>query len=512
MLCLLSILCALLLNSCLFETAVPIPDTFPVPSSDRRLDYLIKVGAKGKSECLVDIHLLVWPETGPRIFQAPKYYSDNPGLPVPGLTAANISVTDSRGLALAARDTILSGSGLDGNFIAVPENASTLSYRIDLAPADTARFGIPFPGTGAGVDLIDGAYFFLLPLEGADLPAQWRTPLDIRVEFAPAAGRVLVGSDAKISFRTNYELMFLRAAYDPLSASSFTMRNHEVTTYATATDSVQAAPFQAMLEKCIRVVEDSLLPLPTYRYFVGENSAFYGIEGSQGYWFRQDAKTFPDVHIHELVHTLVGIYNGDLDDPWWKEAMTDYLGNLLALQSGLVKEKVFVDEVLPPRDTVPAVLHYALSAPYVRNHLFAPVDSAYVDAPYPENFIQLVYGKGAQASMILDRYILEHSGRRYSVFNLVRDLNRRHGPAFHRSDMTALIAGYTGGDPTAFLHSLFDQASILPQDSLHHTYEALKAMGRFAPGLLPSAPPAPQAAVPVKKPAGTSPPLRWEKL
>ena len=414
-------------------------------------------------------------------------------MPVRGIRASDLTVTDYAGRSLFAYDTLVPDLHLDGNFIVFPKETKSISYRVDLDPAHSGRFGLPMPGIGEHTDLIDGAYFFLLPLVGTDFAAQWRTPVDIRLEFVPSSGRTLVGTDAKVSFRTNYELMFVRAVFDPKTKSTFTMRNHEVTTYTTASDSVKVPEFNPLLEKCIRLVEDSLLVLPTYRYFVGENPVFWGVEGSQGYWFRPETQTSPAVHVHELVHTFVGIYNGDQDDPWYKEGMTDYLGNLLPLQAGLIKDSAFIADMLWARDTIQSIQHYALSSPYVRNHLFVPLDTAFKDQPDPENFIQLVYGKGAQASMILDRYILERSGGRYSVFNLVRDLNHK-GPSFHRRDLVSLVSEYTGADATAFLESLLDKVAPLPKDSLDRTYAALKQMGRFAPGFPPGAVASPKSA------------------
>lgn len=481
-------LATLVFNACLFDTQNP--ETIP----NKQLSYTLSVGSRGNPHCKIEIDLSAWPKSETRIFQAPKFYTDNPALPVLGIKAASLSLTDAKGKMLLARDTVIAGIELNGNFIALPPEAQTISYQIDLSPSDSSRFGIPFPGTGKGVEMIDGAYFFLLPLLGTDFVTQWRTPINIQLEFKFDGSRTLVGSDPVVHYQTNYELMFVRAVFDPLSSSTFNIRNHEVTIYSTSADSVTnrnthpngVVEFQTLLAKCIQLVEDSLLVLPDYRYFIGENSVFYGIEGSQGYWFRPSELTHPQTHIHELVHTFVGVYHSDLEDPWWKEGMTDYLGNLLALQGGFISDSDFVNEVLAPRDKISAVKNYSLANPYVRYHLFSPVDSLYQDQPDPENFVQLVYGKGAQASMILDRYIFERSRGKYSVFDLVKTLYHNHSPAFTRRDLVSVVTSYVSEDAEKFLHSLLDQAAPLPQDSLYHTYEKLKARGRFAPGVPPN--------------------------
>ncbi|MDB5051510.1 MAG: hypothetical protein JWO30_4581 [Fibrobacteres bacterium] len=471
---------ALPLGSCLFETASPGTAT-EAPGADHRLDYLVSAAA-GSKGCRVEITIRAWPGNEARIFQAPVFYADNPVMPAPGYKASDLTVTDGGGNALAARDTALAGVSLDGNFIVVPASARTISYAVDAAPGDSSRFGLPTPGTAKGVDLIDGAYFFILPLLGRDYPAQWRTPARISLEFAPIPGRTLVGVDARLSLATNYELMFVRAAYDPIRTRTFSMRNHEVTVYATSDGTLDLVAFGGLLEKCIRVAEDSLMPLPTYRYFAGENPEFWGIEGIQGYWFKAEARELAAVHVHEITHTFVGVYHSDHDDPWWKEGVAGYLGQLLALQAGLIGDSAFAGDILTLRDTLPAVREHALSDPYVRDHLFLAMDSAFAYPADPADFAGLVYGKGSQAAMILDRYILEGSGGKRSIYDLIRDLVRSYGTAFHRSDLEASVDRLAGGSSAAFLKGLLDQAAPLGLDSLKHTYAALRAMGRFAPG------------------------------
>jgi predicted metalloprotease with PDZ domain len=97
----------------------------------------------------------------------------------------------------------------------------------------------------------------------------------------------------------------------------------------------------------------------------------------------------------------------------------------------------------------------------------------------PANYLGLVYGKGAQASMILDRHLLEHSSRRHSVLHLIRLLIRRHGEAFDRAGLVAAVSELSGVDSRSFLESLLDRPGPLGRDSLESTYAALKAMGRL---------------------------------
>lgn len=285
---------ALATAACLFETATPIP------RDELRLEYIVTPPALpaqsiagAPAACRVDILIRAWPEGRPRIFQAPVYYTDNPAMPLRGIKAAELTVADRRGNPLSPRDTLMTEIGLDGNFIALPESAYSISYALDLDPKDPDRFGIPVPGMGKGVDLIDGAYFFILPLLGDDYASQWRTPGRFSLEFRPASGRILTGTDAKMSLATNYELMFLRAAWNPLKSKTFAMPNHEVTIYATSSESMDLDRFGAQFLTYIRLAEDSLMPLPTYRYFAGRIPSSGALKASKAIGSRRRPRICP---------------------------------------------------------------------------------------------------------------------------------------------------------------------------------------------------------------------------
>lgn len=471
--------CALLLPAlagglcgCLFETRVS------DAASSHALAYRLE--APAGAGCRVSVRIDAWPKGEAKLFQAPVYYADNPICPVPGLKAADLDVRDAAGRALTARDS-LSGNPADGHLILLPKGARSFSYAVDLAPADPARFGLPSPGIAPGVDAVDGAYFFVVPVLAEGVAERWRAPARISLDIV-SPGRALAGSDAHRDLATPYELMFFRAAFDPARALTRAARGHELTVYMTSDSGMDPEATADLIAACLGQVEDSLLPLPTHRYFAGQYPAFWGIEGIQGYWFKAEAGPLAGVHTHEIIHTFVGIYHGDLDDPWWKEGVTAYLGQLLPVQAGRLGDSAFAAEMLAPHDTVPAVRDVALASPLVRTRLFLPLDSAWQFPADPQGYPTLVYSKGGQAAMILDRWLLDHSGGRNSIFDLVRALVRDHGPAFTRAQLAAAVGGLSGVPSEAFLAALLDRPGAFPADSLRATYLALRARGRFGPG------------------------------
>ncbi len=465
------------LSACLFETSHPGEGPVYDPAGKPALGYRLEPGS---AACRVSVRIKAWPAGTPKLFQAPVYYPDNPICPVPGRRARDLDVRDGAGKPLAARDS-LSGIPADGNLILLPDSARSFSYDVDLDPANPRRFGLPGPGIAPGVDAMDGAYFFLLPVLQSNIPARWRAPVSISLDIIPH-GRVLAGSDPHRDLASPYELMFFRAAFDPVRSLTLPIRNHDLTVYATSENGMDLAAFGGLLSDCIRQVEDSLLPLPTYRFFAGELPVFSGVEGIQGYWFHSAYEHAPMVHTHEVIHTFIGVYHGELNDPWWKEGLTNYLGYLLPLQAGRITDSAFAAGIFPFIDTIPAVQEVPLASPEVRTRLYLPLDTTWAFPVDPRGFISLVYGKGGEASMILDRWLLERSGGKRSVFDLVRSLIAAHGPAFNRADLVAEAGRLAGAPADAFLADLLDRPGAFPADSLRSTYRALRDLGRFGPG------------------------------
>lgn len=435
----------------------------------------------------VTVRLLRWPAGKPRLFHLPPFYADNPSLPLnaAGFPAPEAFDAEGRSLGLG-RDTA-AGPGF-GPLRLYPPEAVEWRYRLRYrrAGGDSESDlpglpGLPFPNLLPGVSPFDGAYLFILPRMGESFADHWREPVDIGLRFAVPAGS-LVGQDPEARLRNNYELLFVRGAMDPAETSRFAVGNTAVTTYRMARDSVSLPRMNALLTRCLAFARDSFPPLPLRRFDVGVSPVFAGIEGRQGYWIQSAYAFSAEVHLHEIVHTWVGVHLGEREDPWWKEGMTNYLGRLLAVQGGLLPDSIFRRAMTIPLDSFPAVREVPLRDPRIRTRLFLPLDTLFASPPDTANYPVLVYEKGAQASMILDRYILENSKGRNSLYGLVRLLYERHRPAFSAADFERAVAEAARvprAEAEALVRGLLQGAGPFPADSLQRTVEALASRGRL---------------------------------
>ncbi len=490
-------LAALSLGACVFETG-PEP---PVKS----LAYTAKVSRSGGERCSVFVNILRWPAEESIRFQLPPYYADNPRMPVPGVDPARILAEDHGGQAVAAQTAIPPFTQGGGTWISFPPGTEKLRYSVDLDPSDSGRFGPPMPGLGPDLQMIDGSTLFILPAAGNSLAEQWRNPLSLQFDWVLENGITSAGALA-MKPRFNYQLMFLRGAINPLRTLEFPLGSHRVTLYTTSPYDTLSLPALAdKLRLWIPLLEARLLPLPWERLAIGTNPVFYGLEGVAGYWFKQNAASDAEAHLHELTHAFVGVMQGELEDPWWKEGVTNYFGKLLSVQAGYNTDSAVWGYLIQTRDTVPSILQYALADPGVRDRFFYPLDSAYRDNP-PLDFYSLLYGKGAQAAMIIDAWLAEHGD--HDLFEAERMLFQTGRTAFTRAQFAAVLTGLAGLPADTLLQTLCDRPGAFSTAQLQAAFDTVKDHGHFLP---------PPGFITVPKSAavpGTSrhTPLTWEGM
>jgi len=462
-------------TACVLETR-PEP---PLPA--RQLSYTARVviGPTTVLRCSVEIVVLKWPAEERLIFQFPPYYPDNPRMPVPGISIQHVKAEDWLGRNISVREAFPPFQQGRGRWMDLG-NARVFRYEVDLDPGNPETFGPPVPGMMSGTQLLDGSQLFALPASGRKLSEHWRNPVSLHLEWLLDAGLSMVGG-AYWDFTSNYEMMFFRGALNPVQSKSFLVGEHRVTVYTTSPGvNIDMERFEYDLGRWIRRVERAVKPLPWKKLYIGANSVHAGIEGMAGYWFRPEYSGAAEVHLHELIHSLVGVQQGELEDAWWKEGVTTYLGQLLSAWDGYYDSTDLGSTLLQTREMVPSVRDYALSDPVLRDRFYSELNPDYQDQP-GEDFYSLLYGKGAQAAMLLDDWILRSSGGKQDLFAAVRLLYRPGQGGFSRRQFVAVLESLSGMRADTLLQSLCDRPGAFSPSRLQGAFDSLRVRGRFLP-------------------------------
>lgn len=444
-----------------------------------------------------------WPPEKPITFALPPYYADNPSWPTLGRGPQKWQVTDVHGLPLSAPtfhfETLSPGaSNFPLELQPSPQNQSLklaefpaetkhIRYQIDLDSLAPGRMGLAFPDLHAGLQMVDGATLFLLPWTqfGTDISKNWRQPCDCSFELWPAPGQSLIGLPYADKVASPYALIFERGVLGNPRRQSFHWQGlyHglDITLYATSSDTVPLDTLAKHLPAYLTAVENAFGPLPTSFLAIGEVSKGGGLEGTHGYWFGTPWANNAELHLHELVHIVVGIEIGDTDLPWFKEGITAYYGKWLGVRSGFIPPEVFKAFTLAvaANDSGP-LASIPLGLAESRLCFYRPLDTDFQDGPDQGWYIHL-YQKGMQAALLLDAWLLDHSQGRIHLYDVVRKLASESAPEFSRSQFRQAMLDLTGSSPDSILQFTSDGIGPFDRNVLQEaiqsldTWEQLKA-------------------------------------
>jgi hypothetical protein len=462
------------------------------------LRYNVGVLPGPRPEIEVKMDLVNWPTTSPKTFILPPYYADNPTWPIAKKLLKKIQAWDCQGapLPLASNQwqTVLTSNASGTEYGTLPATTCKWSYRLDLDTLAPARYGLAMPNIAAGLQLIDGATFFAWPyfsdanpethseftsdISAADLAQAWRRAVAIEIAIEPPTTGPLVGLPLHESVASPYELMFVRGVMGNARRLSFSLDLRRgitpVTLYATTSDSVNLTVLANQLPRYLQLVEDFLGPLPSQVLAIGEAGTVGGLEGLNGYWFGTGQVHNHELHLHELIHMWLGIRLGELDLPWFKEGVTTYFGQWLNVQAGWSSAEAWQGyTLLQAADTTGPVVTTSLANTEARRSYYRDLDRDFRDGN-DSGWYGLVYGKGPQAALLIDAWILEQTQGQYALVDLVRVLYVKHRPAFTRREMKSEIQILTRANPSPWIDSLFDDVGPIPREKIKAAFAALR--------------------------------------
>jgi hypothetical protein len=343
------------------------------------------------------------------------------------------------------------------------------------------------PRLRAPAGLLAGPYLFAVPYRVADVVRIWRDPWDLAVTYHAAGDIELLGDPQPHAvFSTAYELLFSMSAV---------VRSEETAARVLHSGDAGGQPFRFVSvadtpgpgPRVVSAAAGAYAPLladiisvfgrldgAPVTVILGSGMGG-GLEGMFAYAILDpfDGDTsgvFGGVAAHEAVHFWVGVRTGDEDLPWWKEGTTTYLGYLFTARNGRCTRRYVEDGLLQNLDTLSAVRQYALNDPAVRANIYTP----------GSGFYELVYLKGGQVTMLLDRAVRDASAGAVSLDRVIARLCRDYrSRSFTRQEYVDEIRRLSGAGVGEILARHADTAGGIPDSVLVENFEALAARGAF---------------------------------
>jgi hypothetical protein len=408
----------------------------------------------------------------------PPFDADNPELAFFGNNIHNVTLSGAAVESPLSASTGSAGAAQE-MLVRTDQAIFTLTYDVTFPYGPNANGGLRtlLPGVQGTNDwYYQGNYIFCVPEFGATKPDLWRKNVAVAIDVATPANRTAYGVlSGHVALYTVYELFFLQ-----FSISDRGQPCDDPTANIVVLSSRQPQPdFSSLVckdlfataAKCAEYFPALLSPKTVFFQDSGS-----GLEGTYSFfmmnWTTADySNAVRHVVPHEALHWWVGIRTGDLDDPWWKEATAQYLGLLIAGSFGFSKDVIRPLLVLDLSGN-PMVARRAMSDPYVRDNLY--------NSDTSQSCVKLVYFKGAQVNMILDKMIRQATNNRATLFSLTGSLCTQydHG-AFSRDGFKAHMEQGTGLDLSGFFSQYVESPGALDTNIQAQTFAWLDSAGAF---------------------------------
>jgi predicted metalloprotease with PDZ domain len=348
------------------------------------------------------------------------------------------------------------------------------------------RYGILVPFMDEDRAWLTGNHVFLSPESGENRMLGLREPMTIRLRFDLPESMALVGPPSQVEPQNLHELLSLKFGlgdFEVLPVHGSGWKGEVILKDGTAISEGErkrlVSAMEAMTERTASLFGG--VPFDSVGLLAFHADGFGGLEGSwacQAY-FPSDVDLSDDrdpgvsiffsVAFHELVHTWLPIGVFPEEDPWVKEGVTSYYGNVLAAREGFIGP-ADVDRLFAKyEDAVFGELELEavrLSDPRLWHEEYSG-----------ENWRRVSYERGHAVTLLLDVHLRTKSGNRHSLDDVMRLLFDRHrGAGFDRGELLAAIRDATGVEVGDFFSTWVDGVIAPPSAAVDR---ALREAVRF---------------------------------
>lgn len=444
-------------------------------------NYFINIPSLGLDS--LQIRLQVYkPEPGDSIrLLAPPIYADNPWLEQIAPNFHNVSITNATKKPIEyVTDSV--AVGLYKSFsISLPncDSIITIEYDVTFNYVDTVNMPVPYIDNESGY--WQGSNIYLIPYSSTEMVDIWRSNFNISVSYTVASNISFYGDPIPITYFNNpYELLFstcaLKAELLTQGAVGGQYFQFVFLPKGKAINPQLVNKVKKDFEIILNDITSTFCPLKEAPISVifGVNKAG-GLEGMYAFsmlnpWENDSTGWINMILAHEVIHFWIGNRVGDYDAPWWKEGTTSYLGYQIALRNNLCSDYFINHKLLKDLSNDNGVNTYALSDPDVRKYIFAQINKCE----------SLVYDKGAQVSMLIDRRIRETSEGQTSLCEVLGEFVKAFdGKAFYREEYLSYIKDHSGADVSDIFTYYVETIGTIPDSVLTENCTALINMGAF---------------------------------
>ncbi len=187
-------------------------------------------------------------------------------------------------------------------------------------------------------------------------------------------------------------------------------------------------------------------------------------------------RNFYSIITHEIFHTWnpIGIY--PRGDPWIKEGVTGYYGEVLSARAGLVKESDLTNS-----------FHY-YQRQLGRNDLMKKVSLTdpliWQNEYLNEDWRTITYERGKAVALLLDLQIREDTGNKQSLDDVMRFLYRQYkGGSYSHEELESAVTAATGADLSRFLQDYVSGTRLPSETEIETARKRIAQLGVYEAAL-----------------------------
>ena len=476
-----------------FLSPTQAPDATRLP----RLAYTVRIPTLADGRIGVSLLVSDLDPASPLIIRSVPLYMDNPVAAADGPMVIGFQATDSPSgerLGVTARDD------KDGETVYEIANQDKTAVRIDyqvrvrLRESDQTRaYPIRIPYLNRKQTLLYGNYLFCYPELGKDKQESASVPLQIGVDLQPPDGAFFWGIARRFSVHTVYQLMSLHFGLGAYEEDRLPVTGIRLSVVYERIKDFSSEERQA-LRKVVPVAFEAVrelfgeTPFDHFSVLVFRDQAVGGMEGTfacQVFGPRDldmanagiaGTRNFYSIITHEIFHTWNPIAAFPRDDPWIKEGVTNYYGEVLSARAGLVKED----------DLVNTFRYYVRQLD--RNDLMKKVSLTdpiiWQNEYLNEDWRTITYERGKAVALLLDLQIRENSGNRRCLDDVMRYLYRQYrNRSYSHEEFESAASAATGVDLSGFFRDYVAGTRVPSEREIESARKRISELGVYEAAL-----------------------------
>jgi len=460
------------------------------------LAYSLSIPSLENERAQVSLLITLADRRSPLVIRSVPFYMDNPVAAADGPLVTSLTAKDPNAGVMLRTETSQDKSGETLVAIENPGPTTLIEYEVHLRLREsdqTRDYPIRIPYMNRKQALLYGNYLFCYPELGEDKQKSVSAPLKIDVDFKPPAGAAFWGITPRFSVRSIYQLMSLQFGVGDFAGEKAGTNESQLSVvYERIGDFTKGErkALKSIVPRAFSEVSELFggAPFDHFSVLIFRDQALGGMEGTfacQVFGPRDldvsnaaqvRVRNFYSVITHEIFHAWNPISLYPREDPWVKEGVTNYYGEVLSARAGLLEQ----DDL----DNSFRYYERQLDENKLISRLVLTDPRLWENEYLNEDWRTVTYDRGKAVALLLDLEIRERSGNRQSLDDVMRFLYREYrDESYSHEDLAEAAEKATGVELSHFFRDYVAGNRLPSKKEIEAARKRIVELGVLSPAV-----------------------------